>query len=527
MTVRNLAGQLSTVTRTLYRSRYGPVLGTGWTAAYAFAVRDAGADNLRSVDEWLAMGRSENLAQFRAAQDAYQGLPWTYTLAADTSGTVYFADASVAPNVTAALEQRCQVGQLPGDILNGSTSACGWGSDPDAIEPGIFGPGHYPQLTRTDFVANSNNSPELANPAAPLAGYQPIYDPRRQLELRPRLSLDMISERLAGTDGYGPPGFTLTSLQETMLGQRNYSADLARAAVVAMCHAHPVLTATDGSQVDVRAACSVLDAWNGRAGSGSRGEVLWQQAYGQLNYIPGWWRVPFNPAQPLTTPRDLNAGDPEVQHALAEAVEYFPGPRHSLGHPARCRPALRRDLTARLHRRRRLLRPRRGCRPPGSAIGTDASNGSTFIMATELRRTGRAPGPSSPTPNSPTQPPRTTRTRPHCSPAASGSPSVHRSRNQRRPPATDNSPARLTPIGLTPCRPRGKRLRWPYQHCQRLPVGSPRDRAAQSSIDAARPMIITASCSGCISNRVCCSVFLGGRSGDRSRPEDRGTQCLF
>ena len=392
VTVRNPSGQLSTVTETLYRSRYGPVLGTGWTTANAFAVRDAGADNLRSVDEWLAMGRSENLPQLRAAQDTYQGLPWTYTLAADASGTVYFADASAAPNVTAALEQRCQVGQLPGDvptpILDGSLSSCGWGSDPDAIEPGIFGPRNYPQLTGTDFVANSNNSPELANPAAPLTAYQPIYDHRSQLELRPRLSLDMISERLAGTDGYGPPGFTLTSLQQAMLGERNYGADLARAAVVAMCRAHPVLTATDGSQVDVRAACSVLKAWNGRADVDSRGEVLWQQAYGQLNYVPGWWRVPFNPAQPLTTPRDLNIDDPAVQHALADAVEYF----HAHAIP------LDIQLGAVQHyagislpgctEGEGCFNRVEGTPPPGSSIGTDASNGSTFIMATELTPAG-------------------------------------------------------------------------------------------------------------------------------------------
>jgi len=392
VTVRDPAGQLSTVTRTLYSSRYGPVLANPWTTADALAVRDAGADNLRSVDEWLAMGRSENVAQLRAAQDTYQGLPWVYTLAADTSGTVYFADASVAPNVTAALEQRCQVGQLGGDvptpILDGSTSSCGWGSDPDAIEPGIFGPGNYPQRTRTDDVANSNNSPMFANPAAPVTGYQPIYDHRVQLELRPRLSLNMIRERVAGTDGYGPPGFTLTSLQETMLGQRNYGADLARDAVVAMCRAHPVLTATDGSQVDVRAACSVLAAWNGRADVNSRGEVLWQQAYGQLNYTPGWWRVPFDPAQPLTTPRDLNTDDPLVQNALADAAEFFQA--HSI--------PLDITLGAVQHYAGISLpgcTEGEGCfdrvegsSPPGSAIGTDASNGSSFIMATELTPDG-------------------------------------------------------------------------------------------------------------------------------------------
>ncbi len=393
VTVRDAAGNLSTVTRTLYSSVYGPVLANGWTTSNAIVIRDAGAGNVRSVDEFLGMGRSENLAQLRAAQDTYQGLPWTYTLATDTSGTVYFADASVAPHVTAALEQRCQVGKMGGGdsavpILDGSTSACGWGSDPDAIEPGIFGPGSYPRLTRTDYVANSNNSPRYINPQAPLTGYAPVYDARVALELRPRLSLEMIGQRVTGTDGFGPPGFTLNNLQETMFGQRNYSADLARTAVVAMCRAQPVLTASDGKQVNVSAACSVLSAWNGRADLGSRGEVLWQQAYGSINYTPGWWSVPFDPSQPLTTPRDLNTSDPDVQAALADAVEYF----QAHGVP------LNITLGAVQHYAGISLpgcTEGEGCfdriegnTPAGSAVGTDASNGSTFIMATELTPQG-------------------------------------------------------------------------------------------------------------------------------------------
>jgi acyl-homoserine-lactone acylase len=324
VTVRGSDGTLSRVSRTLYSSRYGPVA-AGWTNTTAFAVDDANADNLRSVNEWLAMAKSENIAQLRTAQDTYQGLPWLYTLASDSSGTVYFADASVVPRVTAAEEKRCAVGQSSdgSTILDGSTSSCGWGSDPDAIEPGIFGPGSHPQFTRTDYAANSNNSPWLANPSAPLTGYPPVFDTRTELELRPRLSLNMIARRRAGTDGYGPPGFTLPTLQDAMLGERNYSADLARTAVVAMCRAHPTLTATNGANVNVRAACDVLAAWNGRADRTSRGEVLWHQAYGNLNYTDNWWSVPFSPAQPLTTPRDLNTTEPDVQYALADAVQYF------------------------------------------------------------------------------------------------------------------------------------------------------------------------------------------------------------
>jgi acyl-homoserine-lactone acylase len=275
-------------------------------------------------------------------------------------------------------------------VLNGSTSACDWGSDRDAIEPGLFGPGHDPKLTRTDYVANSNNSPMLANPKAPITGYPPVFDTRPQLELRPRLSLNMIARRLAGTDGLGPPGFTLHTLPETMLGQRNYSADLARAAAVAMCRAHPVLTATDGKQVDVRAACAVLAAWDGRASLGSRGEVLWRQAYGALNYAPAnWWRVPFNPAHPLTTPRGLNTGNPAVRQALADAVQYFqvrhipPGiPLGSTQHYASI--------------------PLPGCTEGegcfdrvegvvlrgGNGVDVQVDNGSTFIMATQLTPQG-------------------------------------------------------------------------------------------------------------------------------------------
>ncbi len=379
VTVPGPGGKLSAVTRTLYGSRYGPVLAADWTSTTAFAIDGAGTDNLRSVSEWLAMGQSENLAQLRAAQDTYQGLPWMYTLATDTRGTVYFADASVAPHVTDAEAKRCQAGTGPGRssdgtivVLDGSTSSCGWGSDPDAIEPGIFGPGNYPQLTRADYVADSNNSPWLANPNAPLTGYPQVFDTRTELELRPRLSLDMIAQRLAGTDGYGPPGFTLPTLQETMLGERNYSADLGRTAVVAMCRANPVLTATDGASVDVRAACDVLAAWNGRADVSSRGEVLWQQAYGSLNYTDSWWSVPFSPAQPLTTPRDLNTTDPDVQHALADAVEYFQASHIPLDIP----------LGDTQHY---AGIPLPGCTEgEGCFDRAEGDNGSSFIMAVEL-----------------------------------------------------------------------------------------------------------------------------------------------
>jgi acyl-homoserine-lactone acylase len=389
----------STVTRTLYSSRYGPVLASGWTTNTAYALADANAGNLRSMNEWLAMDSAENLAQLRTAQDTYQGLPFTYTVAADSTGTTWFADTSVVPHVTDAEAKRCidtpeARQQYPGTyVLDGSTSHCGWGSDADAIVPGIFGPGHYPRLTRTDYVANSNDSPWLTNPQAPITSYPRIYgDSGTEELLRPRLSLTMLSQRLTGTDGLGPAGFTLPSLQQAMLGDRDNSAELDLADVVAMCRAHPELPASNGQLVDVAAACKVLARWNTRTDTGSRGAVLWRQFFAGLETEPErmWQEVPFDPARPITTPRGVNGNAPLAQHALADAVRFFQTSHIPLDIPLG-------------DAQRAGSVPLPGCpdhegcfnviESPSPELSADGSypgtlTGSSFIMAIELTRNG-------------------------------------------------------------------------------------------------------------------------------------------
>ncbi|MFD7472815.1 penicillin acylase family protein [Streptomyces sp. NPDC059837] len=328
VTVRDENGELSTVDRTLYTSRFGPVLSSAWTTKTAYAVRDANADNLRSMNAWLAMGKAHNLAQLRTAQNTYQGIPWTYTLAADTSGGTYFTDSSAVPHLTDAQLGRCT---LPADAetpaaLDGSTSSCAWGSDPDALVPGVYGPSHQPKLSRTDYVANSNNGPQYTNPEAPLTGLPGVYDIDPRLDQRPQLGLRMIAQRRDGTDGLGAPGFTEDTLRASMLGNRVLSAETGRDDVVDMCRTHPSLTAADGKEVDVRQACTTLARWDTRADATSRGAALWITFYAHLlgeGPPDAWHRVPYDPAQPLTTPRGINGDDVRVQRALASAVQDF------------------------------------------------------------------------------------------------------------------------------------------------------------------------------------------------------------
>ena len=195
----------------------------------------------------------------------------------------------------------------------------------------------------------------------------------------------------AGTDGLGPPGFTLPTLQETMLGDRNYGAELTRGDAVAMCRAHPVLTASDGTSIDVRAACDVLARWDAHGNTASRGEVLWRTFFDQAAQSAGdsLWSVPFDPAHPLSTPRGLNTSLPAVQQALADAVQFFQANRIALDTPL---GAAQQYAGIPLHG----CTDDEGCfdvidpGAPLAANGTypDVLVGSSFIMAVELTPAG-------------------------------------------------------------------------------------------------------------------------------------------
>ncbi|MFF0575475.1 penicillin acylase family protein [Streptosporangium saharense] len=332
VTVRDAGGATRTVTTTLFTSRYGPVLGSGWTDRTALALADANAANLRFADEWLAMATARDLTELRRAQDTHQGTPFVYTLAADVKGGTYFADTSVVPHVTDEQAERCRAQDDPETlVLDGSTSACLWGRDADAVEPGIFGPAAQPRLTRADYVTNANASPWLTNPKAPLTDYPRVYgDVRTERDLRTRVGLDMITRRLSGGDGLGAPGFTLESLWRTATGKRNLGAELLRPGLRALCRTRPVMTSSDGERIDVRGACATLAAWDGRARLDSRGAILWREFFLRLNgphrrsdKPTSWWKVPFDPERPLTTPRGLDTANPVVTTALADTVRFF------------------------------------------------------------------------------------------------------------------------------------------------------------------------------------------------------------
>ncbi|MBP2323097.1 acyl-homoserine-lactone acylase [Kibdelosporangium banguiense] len=395
VSARQADGSIAPVTRTLYRTPEGPVLEASgpleWSGTNAFVLHDANAGNLRTIDQWLAIARSRNVSDLNAALIRHQGLPWVNTIAADDTGTSYYSDIQVVPHVTDELQARCGTGPEIGRVvLDGSRSACGWGSDPGTVAPGLLSPSKLPSLTRQDYVSNMNNSPWLANPAAPLTGYPAIVgNAGTERSPRTRLGLDMIADRLDGSDGLGTPGFTLSTLQATMFGNRNLTAEQGRQSIVAMCQANPTLVAHDGRPVDVRAACAALAAWNGRGDTGEagRGAFLWR-VFMNMARRPdiNLWKVPFDPADPARTPRDVNAGNPDVRQAFADAAQLFAAAGVPVDVPL---DAIQSYAGIPIH----------GCSGPEGcfnvisvpgAVGrtSEISHGTSYIMAAELTKTG-------------------------------------------------------------------------------------------------------------------------------------------
>lgn len=322
------------VTRTQWWTRYGPVvshLGPGlplpWTAGTAYALNDPNAANLRGSDTALALGRARSVDGIQDALRRTQGLPWVNTVAADSAGGTLFTQSQVLPRITDELAARCSTplgrATYPASglaVLDGARGDCALGSDPDAVQPGVFGPGKAPTLRDAPYAENSNDSAWLANAERPLTGYERVWGnvaaPR---SLRTRGAIEDVAAMAA------KGGLTVADLQRQQFADRAPTGDLAAADAARACADLPGGSAvgSDGRAVDVSAACGVLAGWDRTTDSASRGALLFDRFWRKLTattLAKDLWLVPFSAADPVRTPRTLNRAAPGIGRALADAV---------------------------------------------------------------------------------------------------------------------------------------------------------------------------------------------------------------
>jgi acyl-homoserine-lactone acylase len=337
MTVQVLQpdGSVKPVSRTLYSTRYGPILTSlvgvplPWTPTTAFAMRDANADNFRIFNHFFATNRARSAAQELAILKRYEGIPWVNTIVADKGGHALYADIGSIPHVTNAQAQDCDTALgaatfnllgLP--VLDGSRSACEWGTDPDSVVPGRFGPSKLPSLMRSDYVTNSNDSYWLSNPKHPLEGFDRIIgNERAARSLRTRIGLIMTQAQV------DRGGFTRKDMQRIVFNDRQYAGELTRDDVVAMCKSFNGSAPSSNGPVTVGRACDVLAAWDRRENLKSRGALLFRRFWERATANPASpapgpsvWKHPFDPNDPVHTPNTLDTGSPQVQRAFGDAL---------------------------------------------------------------------------------------------------------------------------------------------------------------------------------------------------------------
>ncbi|MBK9178155.1 MAG: penicillin acylase family protein [Acidimicrobiales bacterium] len=344
--VRRPDGSTEAVTRTLYRSHYGPVAEipgvAEWTAEQAFTYRDANSDNDQAISQWLGMNTSTSMDEFQAVFAEVDGIPWVNTMAASADGRAWYVDASATPNLSAdtiagwreAVASDPLAGLLATQnvvLLDGSDSRNEWVDDPAASDPGLVPFAEKPQVERTDLVWNANQSHWIVNTATRLEGYSPMFGEEGWALLPRSVAVAQVED----TSPAGPAGadgrFTRAELLEMYFSNTSSTAERLLDQVVARCEgAAPV--SVEGQTVDIGPACAALAVWDGRFDVDSRGALVWRelvttstsQTVNSTAEIGLPWAVPFDPADPLGTPRDLAPAPPEgpdpVLEKLARAV---------------------------------------------------------------------------------------------------------------------------------------------------------------------------------------------------------------
>ena len=322
-------GSVDTVTDTIWFSHYGPVLnfpGIGWTEQATITIRDANADNDEIIPQFLDMNLATSMDEFIQAHADNQGIPWVNTVAASSEGRIWYADTSATPNLSpealTAWAARTETDLFTGVaidngvfLLDGSDPLYEWVDHPDARDPGVVPFGDTPQLERSDFVFNSNDPYWIANPAEPLTGFSPLHG-RAERQLSPRTRMNAVQLSVDNGDSGADSLYTLEELAASALSNRVFTAEILVDGVVESCErnqetAHPAAIE----------ACSVLISWDRLVNLDSEGAHVWREFMDIMRNDV--WRIPFDPADPIGTPRGVVGGDPgnePVIDALVEAV---------------------------------------------------------------------------------------------------------------------------------------------------------------------------------------------------------------
>jgi acyl-homoserine-lactone acylase len=347
-------GSIDAETRTLYRSEYGPVIdfpGIGWTSEQVLTYRDANIDNDEFVEFYLDMVDVADLSDLQETHNRHQAVPLFNTVAVGADGRTWYADTSATPNLSAEAEQLFLANRFNGDaltvaaydqgvvLLDGSDSRFRWEESVGARDPGLVPYAEMPQVERTDYVFNANDSFWVPSDEFTISGDYSILHGEQGVpqSMRTRQNAMVLSPAnslgLAGADG----NFSADDVRAAAFDNTAQTAVLLRERLVAACRFVPLVEVSDllfddgtvglpAETVDLSAACEILAAWDGRFDLDSAGAVLWRETMARFSdddfgAVGPLFNVAFSPDAPTSTPAGFTDDVTPLLQSLARAVQ--------------------------------------------------------------------------------------------------------------------------------------------------------------------------------------------------------------
>jgi acyl-homoserine-lactone acylase len=314
---------------TIWFSHHGPVIdfpGVGWTPQRVLTFRDANADNDEVIPQFFAMNTAGSMDELISAHRDIGGIPWVNTIAASAEGRIWYADTSAAPNLSpeAVEAWRERVASDPITsialdngviLLDGSDPLFDWVDAPGARDPGLVPFDDMPQLERTDVLFNANDPYWLTNPDELLVLDSPVFG-RAERPVTPRTRMNAVQLGVEDGDS-GPDGrFSFEELRDSALSNRVFTAEALVDEVVDRCR----------GVEELGPACEVLDTWDRKVDLDSVGAVLWRELItsydtAALRDAGELWAEPFDPTDPVGTPRGLAPAPEDGPDPLLERLE--------------------------------------------------------------------------------------------------------------------------------------------------------------------------------------------------------------
>ncbi|MCO4321327.1 penicillin acylase family protein [Aliidiomarina quisquiliarum] len=317
--------------RTFYTSDFGPLLSIPgqfqWGMNFqgttsAFALYDSNLPNFELLDQWLALNLARDTDEIGDIMNRHTGgLIFNNIMASDYRGKTFYADGSSVPNLSAAALNEIRTNPVLAAVRLQAPFTLVPGNSMEFMPNGRVPGNKAPRLTRNDFVQNSNNSYWLTNPKAPLAtsNFGGTVDGKDFLLFGRFNNEQTLRSRMGQKKLFGLRDVTLDMLEETLLDNSAYLADIVLDDLAAYCAANSGPVTTAQGTVDITAGCSALGLWDKRMNKDSVGAVLFREFAQRFNTNPQWV-VPFDRTKPTTTPHTLKTNSTVLQQ-LALAIQ--------------------------------------------------------------------------------------------------------------------------------------------------------------------------------------------------------------